>query len=291
MPFTKTVSLFDECTALAQNSTNYDALFRCIADQVDANQQAQAANVQTWLLVITAAMVFFMQAGFAMVAAGGVRIKNVQNTMLKNLLDACGSAISFWALGFAFSYGSVESDGTTFIGNRYFFLLGDVNYAYFLFQYAFCASATTIVAGTLAERCQMAAYLCYALMISAFVYPVIIHAIWSNNGFLSHFNSSKLLGTGCIDFAGGLAVHTTGGATALWAALILGPRRGRFYDSHGVALAKPKSFPGHSVALQMLGAFILWFGCKYTCIQTYVIIESQFEIADRRTTMLTINLF
>lgn len=263
MPGVVVQSLWQQCAALVQpNVTDYDALFKCIADEVDTNRKAQALNLQTWLLIITAAMVFFMQAGFAMLAAGSVRIKNVQNTMLKNLLDACGSAISFWAMGFAIAYGSNESDGTTFIGTRHFLLTGDVNLAYFFFQYAFAASATTIVAGTLAERCQMAAYLCYAMLISSFVYPVIIHAIWSNNGFLSHFNPSKLMGTGCIDFAGGLAVHTTGGATALWAALILGPRRGRFYDSHGVPLAKPKPFPGHSVALQMLGAFMLWFGCK-----------------------------
>ena len=126
-----------------------------------------------------------------------------------------------------------------------------------MFQYAFSAAATTIVAGTLAERCQMAAYLCYSLLIAGFVYPVIVHSIWSTYGFLSASKSNPLFGIGVVDFAGGLVVHTTGGTTALFATMILGPRRGRFHDEQGRKLEKPKDFPGHSIALQVSIARLL----------------------------------
>jgi Amt family ammonium transporter len=122
-----------------------------------------------------------------------------------------------------------------------------------MFQYAFSAASATIVAGTLAERCQMAAYLCYSLLLAGFVYPVVAHSIWSPFGFLSSsiHNENPLFGSGVVDFAGGGVVHTTGGVTALFATMILGPRRGRFHDDEGRKLDKPKNFPGHSVALQV----------------------------------------
>lgn len=118
----------------------------------------------------------------------------------------------------------------------------------------------TIVAGTLAERCQMTAYLCYSMVLAGFIYPVVAHSIWSNNGFLSNFNADPMFGSGAIDFAGSGVVHLTGGVTALLATSILGPRRGRFYDSQGEPLDSPKAMPGHSIALQLLGTMILWFG-------------------------------
>jgi hypothetical protein len=105
-------------------------------------------------------------------------------------------------------------------------------------------------------------YLCYSIFLSGLVYPVVAHAIWSNNGFFSSSNIEPFLGCGVFDFAGSGVVHITGGTTALYATMILGPRRGRFYDSHGEPLDVPKEFPGHSVALQLLGTMILWFGCK-----------------------------
>lgn len=116
---------------------------------------------------------------------------------------------------------------------------------------AFAATSATIVAGTLAERCQMAAYLCYSVVLTGFVYPVVAHAIWSKQGFLSASNANPLLGIGMVDFAGSGVVHITGGATAVFATMILGPRKGRFYDARGNPLPKPKPFPGHSVALQV----------------------------------------
>jgi Amt family ammonium transporter len=201
-----------------------------------------------------------MQAGFAMLCAGSVRQKNVKNIMLKNLLDACGGALGFYTVGFGFAYGGDDKAGKTFIGDSYFALREFDDYAGFFFQFAFAATAATIVAGTVAERCKMSAYLCYSVFLTGFVYPVIVHSIWSSNGFLTAFRDDPFKDVGCVDFAGSGVVHMTGGATALVAAVVLGPRKGRFYDEDGNPLEKPAEFPAHSVALQILGTFILWFG-------------------------------
>lgn len=198
----------------------------------------------------TLALVFFMQAGFAMLCAGAVRKKNVQNTMLKNLLDACGAALAFFCVGYAFAFGG-DANSKTFIGTSNFCLMDVDDLAFWLFQYAFSAASATIVAGTLAERCQMLAYLCYSVILGGFVYPVVAHSVWSAQGFLSFSAPDPLWGVGMVDFAGSGVVHLTGGTTALFATMILGPRRGRFHDDTGRKLSKPKEFPGHSVALQV----------------------------------------
>ena len=254
------MSVFETCSIQANGDAS--ALLQCISDVHEESQQLQTVDTLSWLLVMAGAFVFFMQTGFAMLCAGCVRRKNVQNTMLKNLLDACGAAIAFYMFGYAFAFGG-QNDRTdiTFIGLDNFFLMGNVDAGFFFFEFAFCATTATIVAGTLAERCQMAAYLCYSLFLSGFVYPIVVHAIWSNNGFLSAFSSDPINGIGTIDFAGSGVVHLTGGTTALVAAYILGPRRGRFYDSRGRPLSEPKVIPGHSIALQLMGTFTLWFGC------------------------------
>ena len=192
-----------------------------------------------------------MQTGFAMLCAGSVRIKNLQNTMLKNILDACGASLGFYSVGYAFAFGGDENnDGeTTFIGTSNFFLMGVEQKAVWLFQFSVAATAATIVAGTLAERCQMLAYFFYSTAMTAFVYPVVSHSISNAAGFLSSHNVEPLLGSGVIDFAGCLVVHVTGGLTALIAANILGPRKGRFYEVDGKRFAN--DFPGHSIALKV----------------------------------------
>lgn len=225
-----------------------DAILRCIASSLDSASE----GINTFYLIYAASLVFYMQAGFAMLCAGSVRIKNLQNTMLKNLLDACGASLGFYTVGYAFAWG--ESDGgegaTTFIGTQNFFLMDVEQKAFWLFQFAFAATSATIVAGTLAERCQMLAYLLYSTMLTAFVYPVIVHAIWNTSGFLSSFRPDPLLDVGVVDFAGCLVVHMTGGLTAWIAAFVLGPRKGRFYlDEEGKRMAN--DFPGHSVALKV----------------------------------------
>jgi len=214
-------------------------------------------NVDKFYSLICGAMIFFIQCGFAMLCAGSVRQKNVKNIMLKNMLDACGGAIGFFSIGYALAYGG---DGK-FIGltGEKYFLNADTDYISFFFQFTFAATAATIVAGTVAERCKMSAYLCYSLFLTGFVYPVVVHAIWNENGFLSAFNDDAYL-MGMIYFAGSGVVHMTGGATALVAAIILGPRIGRFYETNGDLIENPQPFPAHSVSLQVLGTFILWFG-------------------------------
>mmetsp|Transcript_8708 Transcript_8708/g.21855 ORF Transcript_8708/g.21855 Transcript_8708/m.21855 type:complete len:541 (+) Transcript_8708:240-1862(+) len=238
-----------------------EAQMKCIIQLLLESDKQTEENSSKVSLVFSAALVFFMQAGFAMLCAGAVRKKNVQNTMLKNLLDACGAAIAYFCFGYAFAFGD-GSNPNGFIGTTNFFLMDVDDYAFWMFQYAFSAASATIVAGTLAERCQMAAYLCYSLLLAGFVYPVVAHSIWSPYGFLSAQNSqtAKLFGSGMVDFAGGGVVHFTGGLTSLFATMILGPRRGRFHDDEGRKLDKPKAFVGHSIALQMLGTIILWFG-------------------------------
>jgi ammonium transporter, Amt family len=203
-----------------------------------------------------------MQGGFAMLCAGSVRKKNAHNTMLKNLLDACGAAIAYFCVGYAFAFGGESTaNGTTFIGTSNFFGTGDLSLPFYFYQYTFVAAAVTITAGALAERCQMAAYLCYSFFMSGFVYPVVVHQVWSDSGFLSNSNPNPLLGIGMIDFAGSSVVHMLGGYTALISSYLLGSRRGRFYDlKTGKPLEKPTAMPGHSVTLQMLGTFMLWFG-------------------------------
>jgi len=257
-------SPYDYCKEQLGNDATTDDLLKCITEQL-ARDSGSLQYSRTVLVVFSAALVFFMQAGFAMVCAGAVRKKNVQNTMLKNLLDACGAAIAFFTVGYAFAYGGSdpESSDKTFIGTTNFFLMDEENYAFFLFQFAFSAASATIVAGTLAERCQMAAYLCYSVMLTGWVYPVIAHSVWSPNGFLSAYSVDPLWGIGMIDFAGSGVVHVTGGVTALFATMILGPRRGRFHDDTGRKLATPKDFPGHSMALQVSDCREIIHGCVW----------------------------
>jgi Amt family ammonium transporter len=115
--------------------------------------------------------------------------------MLKNLLDACGGAVAFYCTGFAIAFGGQKDVvGNTFMGTTNFFLTGDVNASFFFFEFAFSATSVTIIAGTLAERCQMAAYLSYSLFLTGFVYPVVAHSLWSNNGFLSSASIAPILG-------------------------------------------------------------------------------------------------
>mmetsp|Transcript_2425 Transcript_2425/g.5250 ORF Transcript_2425/g.5250 Transcript_2425/m.5250 type:complete len:601 (-) Transcript_2425:384-2186(-) len=245
-------------------SPSTEELLLCISSKYDNASSSTDNSIDTLFLIYAASIVFFMQAGFAMISAGCVRLNNVQNTLLKNLLDACGASLGFYSIGYAFAWGGSTDPATattTFIGTQNFFLVGVEDESFWLFQFAFCATSATIVAGALAERCQMTAYLAYSLVLAAFVYPVVVHSIWSPSGFLSATKpEDPLFGVGVVDFAGSSVVHLTGGATALIATLILGPRTGRFYDLRGKPLEKAKDFPGHSLSLQMLGVFILWFG-------------------------------
>lgn len=234
-----------------------------MTDTQDVNIAQLMDKIDVFYSLWAGAMVFGMQCGFAMLCAGSLREKNVKNILLQNILDACGGALGFFFCGYSFAYGT----NGRFIGSTSeLYLLNGVvdgtDYIDFFFQFAFAASAATIVAGTVAERCKMTAYFCYAVMLTAFVYPVVVHVVWSGHGFLSATldMEDRFRGVGMIDFAGSGVVHMTGGMCALIGAIILGPRQGRFYDQLGEKLAEPVSFAAHSVTLQVLGTFILWFG-------------------------------
>jgi len=257
------MSLYERCGTAYQGSD--DAILQCIANTYEAESAKDMEDLLHWFLTIAASLVFFMQAGFAMVCAGSVREKNLQNTMLKNLLDACSGALTFYCIGYGLAYGGQEeSTSKTFVGTKAFFGTGDISPSFWFFQYACSATTVTIVAGTLAERCRMSAYLVYSVYLTGFVLPVVFHALWSHRGILSANATEPFRGIGALDFAGSGAIHMTGGMTALIATCILGPRKGRFFHTKtGEALTTPKAFPGHSKALQLLGTMVLWFGCTY----------------------------
>jgi Amt family ammonium transporter len=201
----------------------------------------------TWTL-IAAAMVFFMQAGFAMVEAGFTRAKNAGNIIMKNVMDFSMGILAFWAVGFAFMFGSGD-----FIGTTNFFTVGlaDWDWTFFIFQGVFAATAATIVSGAMAERTKFGSYLVSSFLITAFVYPIFGHWAW---GSLFGQSTGWLEKLGFIDFAGSTVVHSVGGWAALAAAMVLGPRIGKFKDKQISAI------PGHSIPLASLGVFILWFG-------------------------------
>ena len=197
-----------------------------------------------WTLV-AAALVFFMQAGFAMVETGFTRAKNAGNIIMKNLMDFSLGTPIFWILGIGIMFGAASP----FFGGFDFFADGVVGEGYdwttLIFQTVFCATAATIVSGSMAERTKFSAYCIYSMIISAVIYPVSGHWIWGG-GWLAEL--------GFHDFAGSTAVHMVGGVAALIGAAILGPRIGK-YTKDG----KARAIPGHSLTLGALGCFILWF--------------------------------
>ncbi len=206
-----------------------------------------------WTLV-AAALVFFMQAGFAMVEAGFTRAKNSINIMMKNLMDFSIGSIAFWAIGFGLMFGATS---TGWFGTTGFFLSdftpdGDPwVLAFWMFQVVFAATAATIVSGAMAERTKFTGYILYSIVVSALIYPVFGSWAWGSllNG------SGWLEGFGFIDFAGSTVVHSVGGWAALAGAIVLGPRLGK-YTKDG----KIKPIMGHNIPLAALGVFILWLG-------------------------------
>lgn len=202
-------------------------------------------------------LVFFMQAGFAMVEAGTTRAKNIKNILLKNLVDTGVASMVWFGIGHAFAFG----DGNGFIGTRYFFLYNYDDYPYFMFQWAFATTAVSIISGSLAERTQFTSFLISTAIVAGWVYPIIAHWAWSDAGWLRNLGAN-----GFIDYAGGGVVHMVGGGVGLVGAIVVGPRMGRFdsaqKDGCCFSLKRPKvhDIPGHNSPLIALGIFILWFG-------------------------------
>ena len=206
-----------------------------------------------WTLV-AAVLVFFMQAGFALVETGFTRAKNAVNIMMKNLMDFSIGSLAFWAVGFGLMFGISK---TGWIGTSGFFLSdfkpgGDPwVLAFWMFQVVFCATAATIVSGAMAERTKFSGYLLYSVFISALVYPVFGSWAW---GSLYHGNG-WLENLGFIDFAGSTVVHSVGGWAALAGTIVLGPRLGKYLKNGGI-----KPILGHNIPMAALGIFILWLG-------------------------------
>ncbi len=203
-----------------------------------------------WFL-IGAALVFWMQAGFAMVETGFTRAKNAGNIIMKNLMDFCIGTVVFILIGFGLLLGE---DLAGFIGKPGFDIFTayeNFDWSNFVFNLVFCATTATIVSGAMAERTKFLSYCVYSAVISALIYPIEAHWIWGG-GWLSRL--------GFHDFAGSCAIHMVGGISALIGAKILGPRIGKFTKDKSGKITKVNAFPGHSIPLGALGVFILWLG-------------------------------
>ena len=212
----------------------------------------------SWTL-IAAFLVFFMQAGFAFLGAGLIRSKSTVNYMTKSFLDFAIAALSFWAFGFALMWGGSEAasgltDGNAIIGYSGFFLAGEANAddtaLNWIFQMVFAGTAATIIAGAIAERTRINAYLAYSFIVGAIIYPIYGHWVWGG-GWLSNLD----IGQGAVDFAGSGVVHAVGGVVALAAAIVVGPRIGKFNED-----GSANEIKGHNMPYVVIGTFILFFG-------------------------------
>ncbi|MCI5902553.1 MAG: ammonium transporter [Blautia sp.] len=215
-----------------------------IMDAINSNLFA------VWFL-IGAALVFWMQAGFAMVEAGFTRAKNTGNIIMKNLMDFCIGTCTFILIGFGLLLGEDMMGIIGKPGFDIFSAYAEFDWSNFVFNLVFCATTATIVSGAMAERTKFLSYCVYSAVISAVIYPVEAHWIWGG-GWLSQM--------GFHDFAGSCAIHMVGGISALIGAAILGPRIGKFNKDKNGKVTKVNAFPGHNIALGALGVFILWLG-------------------------------
>ena len=200
-------------------------------------------DMSVWYLM-GAALVFFMQCGFAMVEAGFTRAKNVGNITMKNLMDFCIGTVAFYLLGYNLLCGE---GGFVGWGLNPFTGFGETDWSAFVFNLVFCATAATIVSGAMAERTKFITYCIYSFIISLVVYPVEAHWVWGATPWLTDM--------GFTDFAGSACIHMVGGITAFIGAAMLGPRIGK-YDKNG----KARPILGHNILIGALGVFILWFG-------------------------------
>ena len=224
-------------------------------DLADAVANLQSSIDLVWISICTY-LVFFMQTGFAFLEGGVIRFKNVQNILLKNLLDVIFGSLIWWLLGYAFAFGE---DHSGFIGGNKYYAgtrLESIDYRQFMFQWAFACTAATIVSGSVAERIRLGTYTFFSMFMTGWVYSIVVHWGWSPDGWLKNM--------GYHDFAGSGVVHLAGGAAGLSAAILLGPRTGRFVKG------KEQEFVPNNIGYVVLGTFILWFGWYgFNCGSTY----------------------
>jgi ammonium transporter, Amt family len=231
------------------------------ADEVQDQITSVVNGANTAWVLVAAFLVFFMQAGFMMLEAGFARTREVVNVLQECIVDTCLCAILFWAFGFAFMFGF----GNSFIGHEFFFLNGaEATYTYhgtldtgiafmafFLFQFAFADTCSTITSGAMVGRTGFKGDLLYSVGVSGFIYPILGHWVWGPGGWLAQVRNGVFL----RDFAGSTVVHTMGGMIALAGAIVLGPRIGRKFKRDGGGLP-----PGHDLTIAAIGGVILWFG-------------------------------
>jgi Amt family ammonium transporter len=229
------------------------------AQDLDSAPQAVVDNL--WL-VIAGALVFLMQAGFAFVEAGLTRAKNLANIMAKNLADMAIGVTMFFVVGYTIAYGSGGSDWLGGFGDSFFQESADPDVLFdlgagltpatnFFFQVVFAATAVTIASGAMAERTKFTTYLVFAAVMTAIIYPVVVHWTWGG-GLIAQMSIGDAVYS---DFAGSTIVHLTGGVAALVGAYLIGPRIGKYGED-----GKPRAIPGHNVGYAVVGVFILWFG-------------------------------
>lgn len=221
----------------------------------DSILEAISENVFGVWFLIGAALVFFMQCGFAMVESGFTRAKNAGNIIMKNLMDFCIGSVMFILIGYSLMFSEDYIAGLFGLPNlglltNYSGSSGD--WSNFVFNLVFCATAATIVSGAMAERTKFSSYCIYSAVISAVVYPIEAGWIWNSDGWLAKM--------GFHDYAGSTAIHMVGGIAALIGAMFLGPRIGKYVVDKKTGKKKAKAIPGHSLTLGALGVFILWFG-------------------------------
>ena len=219
-----------------------------MTDEIMSMVSGQVFGV--WFL-IGAALVFWMQAGFAMVEAGFTRAKNTGNILMKNLMDFCIGTVVFILIGFSLLLGEDVAGIIGKPGFDIFTSYADFDWSNFVFNLVFCATTATIVSGAMAERTKFISYCVYSAVISAVIYPIEAHWIWGG-GWLAQI--------GFHDFAGSTAIHMVGGISALIGAAILGPRIGKFTKDKAGKITKVNAFPGHNLPIGALGVFILWLG-------------------------------
>jgi len=231
------------CTSYYVCLTEDCSVMNCVSETYITEGDA----APLWM-ILCGAQVFFMQLGFANLEAGTVSRRNVQNIIFKNIMDACLGSIVWFCFGYALAWGE-----GSFLGTTSFFKVHYASSTEWFFQWAFCVTASTIVSGAVAERMKLEAYFIYTLVITAFIYPVVVHWVWSSEGWASAFNTGA--DNPIIDFAGSGVVHMVGGWSGLMGAYFVGPRKGRFSDED-----KSESFTTHSIPLQAFGTLVLWFG-------------------------------
>eukprot|EP00457_Paulinella_chromatophora_P002571 gb/GEZN01002576.1/.p1 GENE.gb/GEZN01002576.1/~~gb/GEZN01002576.1/.p1 ORF type:complete len:505 (-),score=45.02 gb/GEZN01002576.1/:881-2395(-) len=266
-------TLLDELEKLKLNNSEafHGALNTLPQDKLEYQLETHSLEMDYCWVIITSVLVFWMQCGFAMLEAGSIRPKNVSNILFLTLIGPCVGALSFWLTGYGLAYGVGSSGPNPFIGTGNFalsqFTNSDPQYPFFFYELVFAATASTIVSGAIAERCDMYAYSIYAFIVSGFVYPVVAHWVWSHQGWLSASNPiwrypcgyNVDACNGVIDFAGAGVVHLVGGTASAVAAFAIGPRAGRYeYTKQGKLVVIDMA--GHSQVLVGLGTMILWMG-------------------------------